>query len=155
NIPDTLISPGTENGGRSGTLTPNPSPGGRGENRADPSPGGRGGTGGEIHVLELGIGVGLFARYFLDHQQELRRQDQKDYYQRLIYTAADRSERMLTDVLRHGVLAQHPGRYRVRQIDAMQPEMVARDVAFHPHPQPLSRGERGAPGSPLADNGTG
>ena len=27
----------------------------------------------------------------------------KDYYQRLTYTAADRSERMLTDVLRHGV----------------------------------------------------
>jgi hypothetical protein len=27
----------------------------------------------EIHVLELGIGVGLFARYFLDHVQELCR----------------------------------------------------------------------------------
>ena len=84
----------------------------------------------ELHVLELGIGVGLFARYFLDHMQELSRQHNKDYYQRLVYTAADRSERMLTDVLRHGILAHHPGRYRVRQCDAMQPEMLARDLAY-------------------------
>jgi hypothetical protein len=67
---------------------------------------------------------------------------QKDYYQRLIYTAADRSERMLTDVLRHGVLAHHPGRYRVRQIDAMEPGLLGRDISFSqggpPHPQPLS-----------------
>src|SRR5438874_4047338 len=28
----------------------------------------------ELHVLELGIGVGLFARYFLDHVQDLCRQ---------------------------------------------------------------------------------
>ena len=97
---------------------------------------------GEIHVLELGIGVGLFARYFLDHMQELSRQHKKDYYQRLTYTAADRSERMLTDVLRHGVLAHHPGRYRVRQVDAMKPEILAGDVAYSPHPQPLSHGER-------------
>jgi tetratricopeptide (TPR) repeat protein len=95
----------------------------------------------EIHVLELGIGVGLFARYFLDHMQDLSRQHKKDYYQRLIYTAADRSERMLTDVLRHGVLANHPGRYRMRQIDAMQPEVLLRDVEFlraeQPQPPPL------------------
>src|SRR5262249_11826942 len=85
---------------------------------------------GEIHVLELGIGVGLFARYFLDHVQELSRKHKKDYYQRLIYTAADRSERMLTDVLRHGVLAHHPGHYRVRQIDAMEPGVLGRDISF-------------------------
>ena len=96
---------------------------------------------GEIHVLELGIGVGLFARYFLDHMQELSRQHKKDYYQRLTYTAADRSERMLTDVLRHGVLAHHPGRYRVRQVDAMQPEILARDVTYPLTPNPSPRGE--------------
>src|SRR5580700_11326706 len=49
---------------------------------------------------------------------------QKDYYDRLCYIAADRSERMLQDVLRHGVLAEHPGRYRVRQLDAMRPERL-------------------------------
>ena len=35
----------------------------------------------------------------------------KNYYDRLCYVAADRSERMLLDVLRHGVLGNHPGRY--------------------------------------------
>ena len=76
----------------------------------------------EIVVLELGIGVGLFARYFLDSMRELCRRHKKDYYDRLTYIAADRSERMLQDVLRHGVLGDHPGRYRVRQLDAMDPQ---------------------------------
>jgi tetratricopeptide (TPR) repeat protein len=82
----------------------------------------------EIVVLELGIGVGLFARYFLDHFQELCRRGKKDYYDRLVYIAADRSERMLQDVLRHGVLNQHPGRYCVRRVDAMEPEVLLHEV---------------------------
>jgi tetratricopeptide (TPR) repeat protein len=73
----------------------------------------------EIVVLELGIGVGLFARYFLDQMKALSRQHKVDYYERLTYIAADRSPRMLHDVLQHGVLAEHPGRYCVRQVDAM------------------------------------
>ena len=85
----------------------------------------------EIFVLELGIGVGLFARFFLDRLRELCRESGKDYYDRLTYIAADRSERMLLDVLRHGVLGDHPGRYRVRQVDAMAPERyLAADAIF-------------------------
>jgi tetratricopeptide (TPR) repeat protein len=85
----------------------------------------------EIFVLELGIGVGLFARFFLDRFRELCRQTGKDYYDRLSYIAADRSDRMLLDLLRHGVLAEHVGRYRVRQIDAMAPERaLASDAMF-------------------------
>ncbi|HZZ80420.1 MAG TPA: hypothetical protein VFE62_18095, partial [Gemmataceae bacterium] len=105
----------------------------------------------QLHVLELGIGVGLFARFFLDHVQDLCRQLKKDYYQRLTYIAADRSQRMLSDLLRHGILANHPGRFRVRQVDAMQPEQVlSSEVALQsltenapPHPQPLSPEYRG------------
>jgi tetratricopeptide (TPR) repeat protein len=37
---------------------------------------------------------------------------------------------MLNDVLRHGILAGHPGRYRVRQIDALAPEPLLDDVCF-------------------------
>src|SRR3984957_11672929 len=84
----------------------------------------------DIVVLDLGIGVWLFARYFLDHVRELSRQHRKDYYERLTYIAADRSPRMLQDVLRHGVLAEHPGRYRVRQVDALHPETLLRDGGF-------------------------
>jgi len=88
----------------------------------------------DIFVLELGIGVGLFARYFLDNFRDLCRQHNKDYYDRLCYIAADRSERMLMDVARHGVLGNHPGRYRLRQVDAMKPELLPNDVMFLGHP---------------------
>jgi tetratricopeptide (TPR) repeat protein len=92
----------------------------------------------EIRVLELGIGVGLFARFFLDHFQVCCRQQKKDYYQRLTYIAADRSARMLTDVLRHGVLAGHVGRFRVRQVDAMQPDdLLPLDVGLPQGEKPL------------------
>jgi tetratricopeptide (TPR) repeat protein len=88
----------------------------------------------DIFVLELGIGVGLFARYFLDHFQRLCITHHKDYYDRLCYIAADRSEQMLMDVCRHGVLACHPGRYRLRVVDALCPEKeLPFDIAFRDH----------------------
>src|SRR6266478_6853683 len=43
----------------------------------------------DIYVLELGIGVGLFARYFLDNLRELCARNRKDYYERLCYILAD------------------------------------------------------------------
>ena len=93
----------------------------------------------DLFVLELGIGVGLFARYFLDHFRDLCAEHKKDYYDRLCYIAADRSERMLLDVCRHGVLANHPGRYRLRLVDAMEPgKYLPRDACF-----------RTVPGKPL------
>ena len=36
-------------------------------------------------VLELGIGIGLFARFFLDRFRELCACSGKDYYERLCY----------------------------------------------------------------------
>jgi hypothetical protein len=90
-----------------------------------------------IFVLELGIGVGLFARFFLDSFRELCFKNSKDYYDRLCYIAADKSPRMLLDLLRHGVLANHPGRFCVRQLDAMEPEKLLGDEMF--------RGQTGKP----------
>lgn len=79
-------------------------------------------------VLELGIGVGLFARFFLDRLRELSDRAGTDYYDRLCYIAADRSARMLRDAGRRGVFRDHPGRYRLRLIDALHPEAVLADV---------------------------
>jgi tetratricopeptide (TPR) repeat protein len=43
---------------------------------------------------------------------------------------------MLTDVIRHGVLTNHPGRYRLRLVDAMCPEKdLPHDAAFVSHPR--------------------
>jgi tetratricopeptide (TPR) repeat protein len=78
----------------------------------------------DILVLELGIGVGLFARFFLDAFQDLSRRHCKDYYERLCYVAADHSEAMLRDAERHGVFANHPGRYRLQAADAQSPEAL-------------------------------
>jgi tetratricopeptide (TPR) repeat protein len=85
----------------------------------------------DIFVLELGIGVGLFARYFLDSFQKLCEQRGKDYYDRLCYVAADRSEQMLRDAGRHGIFANHAGRYVLRVADALCPERdLPRDPLF-------------------------
>jgi len=46
----------------------------------------------EIFVRELSIGVGLFARFFLDHFKELCLKHRQDFYNRLCYVAADQSD---------------------------------------------------------------
>ena len=76
----------------------------------------------QLCTLELGIGVGLFARFFLDAFAELCRRHGKDYYDRLQYVAGDYSERMLVDAGRNGIFRRHPGHYLLRRVDALSPE---------------------------------
>ncbi len=82
---------------------------------------------GQIRILELGVGVGLFARFFLDVFRRLCRTNEKDYYQRLYYVAADSSLQILEDLAASGVLADHAGRYEIRTIDATQLEACDAD----------------------------
>jgi tetratricopeptide (TPR) repeat protein len=92
-----------------------------------------GALGPNVFVLELGIGVGLFARFFLDAFRALCAREGKDYYDRLCYVAGDYSETMLLDAGRHGVFANHPGRYVLRVVDALAPERgLAADPLFGP-----------------------
>jgi tetratricopeptide (TPR) repeat protein len=86
---------------------------------------------GTIFVLELGIGVGLFARFFLDRFQELSAAAGSDYYDRLCYVAVDRSKKMLLDAVRHGIFGNHAGRYVLRVADANESfcELLS-DIAF-------------------------
>src|SRR5262249_11307376 len=59
----------------------------------------------------------------------------KDYYGRLTYVLGDHSQRMLLDVCRSGALAGHPGRYRLRVVDALRPDdRRPRDLLFRGHP---------------------
>lgn len=94
----------------------------------------RAGTlGPDVFVLELGIGVGLFARFFLDAFRELCEREGRDYYDRLCYVAGDYSEKMLLDAARHGLFANHPGGYVLRVVDALCPEKgLAADPLFGP-----------------------
>ena len=75
-----------------------------------------------IRVLELGVGIGLFARYFLDAFRSLCLAQEKDYYERLIYIATDWSEQMLEDLRRNEVLAPHDGHFKIQSADALLPE---------------------------------
>jgi tetratricopeptide (TPR) repeat protein len=86
----------------------------------------------EFYVLELGIGVGLFARMFLDAFQDLCLDQGKDYYDRLIYVGGDYAGRMVLDACRHGTFANHPGRYVLRVVDALHPEEVHKNFIFGP-----------------------
>ncbi len=81
----------------------------------------------QVVTLELGIGVGLFARYFLDAFRVLCARHNTDYYNRLCYIAGDCSESMLRDACRNGVFANHPGRYVLRVVDACRPESFLKD----------------------------
>jgi tetratricopeptide (TPR) repeat protein len=78
----------------------------------------RGDLDGEIRVLEVGAGSGLFARYFLDEFLAICRDYKKDYYGRLCYLVTDNSQRMLDDIASHRVLGDHNGHYRLELSDA-------------------------------------
>ena len=73
---------------------------------------------GRIYALEIGVGLGLFARLFLDAFRDLCHANRVSYYDRLCYLAADRSETMLEDIGRHGLLANHSGHYETIVVDA-------------------------------------
>ena len=85
---------------------------------------------GPIVVLEMGIGLGLFARYFLDAFRDICAEREVDYYDRIIYIAADYSERMLLDAVRRGTFQKHPGRYVLRVINALDPQALVRNDSF-------------------------
>src|SRR5262249_38001676 len=71
--------------------------------------------------------------------RDLCAQHGTDYYERLTYLAGDRSEPMLVDACRHGIFAQHPGRYRLRVLDALDPAAGLRGDPdlFRHGPRPL------------------
>jgi len=79
-----------------------------------------------LPVLEVGVGHGLFARAFLGAFQELCQARGKPYYERLHYVAADKSQPMLDDLARHGMLDAHAGRFQLCRVDA---ERIGLDLA--------------------------
>src|SRR5262249_16808227 len=93
----------------------------------------------QLLVLELGIGLGLFARYFLDWFRHLCDRAGADYYDRLCYVAADCSDQMLRDAERNDIFANHPDRYRLRVANALDPErtLLAAAPIRRQGPQPF------------------
>jgi tetratricopeptide (TPR) repeat protein len=81
--------------------------------------------GGPITVLELGAGTGLFAKYFLDVFRAICRQERRDYYDRLLYLATDRSPRTVEQWEERGQFDDHRAdgarRVELGVCDALQP----------------------------------
>jgi Flp pilus assembly protein TadD len=62
------------------------------------------------YVLELGVGVGLFAKLFLDQLRARSIAEGRDYYERTKYLASDGSRTLLNDTRESGVFADHEDR---------------------------------------------
>jgi hypothetical protein len=77
--------------------------------------------GGPIRVLELGVGLGLFARLFLWHFRELCHAHKRDFFARLTYYATDFSEQNLADIQRLGTLEEFDEHVRLGVVDATRP----------------------------------
>jgi len=75
----------------------------------------------EIAVLELGAGLGVYARQFLDRFAAVCAHEGCDFYDRLTYYVTDRSARMLDDIAAAGTLAPHDHLVRFGCVDALDP----------------------------------
>jgi tetratricopeptide (TPR) repeat protein len=76
---------------------------------------------GQIRVLELGAGTGLFALYFLDAFRDLCQRERRDYYDRLLYYASDNSRRTVEQWEEFGQFAEHSDHVRLGTCDAQCP----------------------------------
>ena len=77
-----------------------------------------------VTVIELGVGLGLHARIFLDRFAESCRASGTDFYQRLTYFATDASPKMLDDLEAAGTLAPHQQHVSLGSADALHPSLV-------------------------------
>jgi tetratricopeptide (TPR) repeat protein len=74
-----------------------------------------------IPVVEMGVGLGLFARLLLQCFRILCEQSGRDFHRRLLYHATDFSRQNLADIQRLGTLAEFDPRVRLGILDALDP----------------------------------
>lgn len=75
----------------------------------------------EIAVLELGMGLGLFAAQVLDRFRDRCAARGVDWYDRLVWYATDATPAVLTDAHKAGILKRHGARVRLAQASALDP----------------------------------
>ena len=77
---------------------------------------------GPINVLELGAGMGLFARYFLEAFRAICAQEQRDFFDRLVYYVSDRSMQTVRQWQEREQFAGFaPARVMLGTVDATEP----------------------------------
>jgi len=75
----------------------------------------------QIGVLELGMGMGLFAVQVLDRFQEMCEREGVDWYDRLVWYATDATPKVLTDVHKDKVFERHESKVIMGQAAAHNP----------------------------------
>ena len=75
----------------------------------------------KITVLELGAGLGLFAKQLLDAFHRLCSDHERDFYQRLVYFVTDASERTQRVWRETGLFEEHADRVVLARSDGMRP----------------------------------
>ncbi|MBN2576208.1 MAG: tetratricopeptide repeat protein [Deltaproteobacteria bacterium] len=89
-----------------------------------------------IVMLELGAGVGLFARYFLDVFAAECRKENSDLYERLTFVVTDRFEKTVRGWQRDGIFAGHEAHVALCVCDASSPGKLALPGGAPPPPLP-------------------
>lgn len=77
----------------------------------------------ELRVVELGVGLGLFARLFVRRFFALCEEHGAPFHRRMVYCATDLSEQNLLDIERLGTLADLGARVRLGVLDALDPSI--------------------------------
>ena len=81
-------------------------------------------TTGPINVLELGAGMGLFARYFLAAFRAICKQEGRDFYDRLMYYVSDHSMQTVRQWQERQQFADFaPARVMLGTVDATEPRV--------------------------------
>jgi hypothetical protein len=96
-----------------------------------------------VRVLEMGVGLGLFARLLIRRFTALCDRSGRDFHQRLVYYASDYSVSNLLDIVRRRTLAEFGDRVRLGVVDAMEPSV------FTPLRSSTPAGVEGAQGERL------
>jgi len=77
-----------------------------------------------IALLELGAGLGLFAKLFLDAFKQLCTRHNRDFYSRLTYFITDQSPTTIQQWTKHGLFAEHADQVVIGQCNALEPTTV-------------------------------
>ena len=87
----------------------------------------------EIRILELGAGIGLFARYFLDAFLAICTQENSDLYNKLTYYVTDYSAKTVEQWVQRDIFSNHMSRVIVGICDGMDPLNLTLSNGEHHH----------------------
>lgn len=78
---------------------------------------------GSILILELGAGLGLFARYFMEAFRAICKQEERDFFERVTYYVTDQSAQTVRHWQERDQFSGLEDRVKLGTVDAMNPQL--------------------------------